>query len=240
MPSGAKKRKAAKRKKEQEEKEKAMGSIPDSPLCPTDDPPPSPPAPLQLQGNDRKDRTAHDDGKTPFATLSQVNEEEGEGVPRSECVAVDLATESSENEVKVQGMAAAAAEEGPPAPKDELGVEIVRSEKGEPCDAEGAKELVIHVEQSDVASKEVKREKASLAETPKEASAVTDPPPSHESEVKAVPLPEEDAVEEQPHASGGAGQGTGTAEMVPNTEVVHRARWWNCCGLLDVLARSER
>nr|XP_029120969.1 proline-, glutamic acid- and leucine-rich protein 1 [Elaeis guineensis] len=256
MPSGAKKRKAAKRKKEQEEKEKAMGSNPDPP----DDPLPSPPALPQPQGNDHKDQTTQEETEsgeleTPFATpLSQVNEEEGEGIPGSERIAVDLATESLENdkreadEVKVRVMAAAAAaEEAFPSPKDELGVEIVRSEKGEPWDAEGAKEPVNPVEQSVVASEEVEREKESLAESPKEALPAVDPPPSHESEVKIVPHPEKDAVEKQPRVSAEARQGSGRAETVATTEVVsrgpqvvHRARWWNCCGLLDVLVHSER
>ncbi|EHA8587601.1 hypothetical protein COCNU_scaffold002762G000010 [Cocos nucifera] len=211
MPSGAKKRKAAKRKKEQQEKEKAMGSFPDPP---TDDPLPSPPAPPQPQGNDHKDRTAQEETEsgeleTPFATpLSQVNEEEGEGILGSECIAVVLATESSENdkreadEVQVQVMAAAAL----PSPKDELGVEIVPSEKGEPWDAEGAKESVIPVEQSVVTSDEVEREKESLAEASKEALTAMDPPPSHESEVKVMPLPEEDVVEEQSLVSREASQ----------------------------------
>lgn len=173
------------------------------------------------------EETESEELQTPFASpMSQVNEEEGKGIPGSECMAVDLATESSENdkreadEVKVQGVAAATAEEALPAPNDELGVEIVRSEKGEPCDAEGAKESGIPVEQSVITSEEVEREKESLVENPQESSAAIDPPPSHEFEVKAVPLPEEDVVEEQPRVSGEASRGVGGAETVPATEVL--------------------
>lgn len=164
---------------------------------------------------------------TPFATpWSRVNEEEGGGIPGSECVAVDLATESSENdkrdavEVEVQGMAAAAAEEVLAAPEDEFGVEIVRSGKGEPCDAQGAEESVIPVEKIVVASEDVEREKDSLAEASKEASAAMGPSPSRESEAKVVPLPEEDVVEERSRASGETSQGGGRAETVPTTDVL--------------------
>ncbi|XP_026656460.2 uncharacterized protein PF11_0207 [Phoenix dactylifera] len=71
--------------------------------------------------------------------------------------------------------------------------------------------------------------------------------PSHEREVKVVPLLDEDVTGTQFCVSGEASQGSRRAETVPSAEVaphaptvMHRARWWNCCGLLDVLVGSER
>ncbi|XP_010916114.1 uncharacterized protein [Elaeis guineensis] len=240
MPSGAKKRKAARRKKE-------MGIHP--PDSPTN------PSPGNGESHDSKGDTS-DEG----------DERKGES-PRSESVAV-AAMDSSENGKEKPGEEIAKVTENPTKEEKEkekekvveeetmaipvsreaedVSVELVQSEKEEAGLGGGGSTEVAEEKSAAVASVVPVHEPVFVTEEVIEATetaAVTSEALAQESEAKSVPIfdtPLAPVVEQsQPRESGELCHESERSEAAPAPLVEHRATWWNCCGLFDVFTSSR-
>ncbi|XP_008784371.2 uncharacterized protein LOC103703333 [Phoenix dactylifera] len=239
MPSGAKKRKAARRKKE-------MGiHLPDSPTNPS---------PGNGESHDSKGETS-DEGE----------ERKGES-PRSESIVT--AMDSSENGKEKPGEETAKVTENPSKEEKEkekvveeetvaipvsreaedVSVELAPSEKEEVGGGGGEGSTEVAEEKTAAAAASVVPVHEPVFVTEEvveaaEAAAVTSEALAHESEVKPVPIfdaPVDPAIEQpQPRESGELCHESERFEASPAPPVEHRATWWNCCGLFDVFTSSR-
>ncbi|CAL9049308.1 unnamed protein product [Musa banksii] len=234
MPSGAKKRKAARRKKEM--------------ALPSADPS------SQDSGHSdelmpAEDSKESDDGSPTSSSSSSSSQEHhrsrsAEELLGSDAVVFDSTAESGKGVAlaeEVEAESPVAVEEAAYtttvesfAESEDVVVEFPKSEKE---DEEVAEESAVLVEKVVALAEEDRRLDEVAAKVLEETSGG----------VKEVPLPDGDEAVDQLGESGDARCVAGKAENLPTAEVspgaapvVHHATWWNCCGLLDVFACSTR
>ncbi|URD86466.1 hypothetical protein MUK42_28454 [Musa troglodytarum] len=209
MPSGAKKRKAARRKKE-------MGQGAHPPHSPTS--PPAPPSPSGDGHRHEEDSASSGEEDAADRETAVVNREEA-AVPVSKEV----------QEVGVEVAPVPASEEA-----QEVGLELVPDglpEAGVVADLPA----VVPADGPSSAKEEVVEVAEPAAETSKTSIDVGSL--SHGTEQKPVPVIN-NLVSQVPRESTELCRGTADSE-VSVTLLERRATWWNCCGLFDVLTGSR-
>ncbi|WOK92562.1 hypothetical protein Cni_G01253 [Canna indica] len=241
MPSGAKKRKAAKRKQQMA-------------VAPAEPPPPPPP-----QGNGHHDdlmprREAKDcDGGSTTSSSSPSSSPREKCCSRSDVellghgsLVIDSTTESDkgaalaqdeESAVVVEEVVFAATAESFPQSEDSS-IEFVKSEKRHDKSVE---EVI--VEKIDSFPLEGSEGDDTAAGFTEEAIKTSD-----EVQVQVVSLPDVDKSIKQPAENRedlcvtGKAESALIAEVAPPSAplIVHRTRWWSCCGLLDFFTDSGR
>ncbi|XP_064993921.1 uncharacterized protein LOC135630706 isoform X1 [Musa acuminata AAA Group] len=213
MPSGAKKRKAARRKKE-------MGQGAHSPHSPTSPPaPPSPSGGGDGHGHHREEDSASSGEEDAADRETAVVKREEAAAPVSKEV----------QEVSVEVAPVPASEES-----QEVGVDLVRDgapEAGVVADFPA----VVPVDGSSSAKEEVVEVAEPAAETSKTSIDVDSL--SHGTEQKPVTVLN-NLVSQVPRENTELCRGTADSE-VSVTLLERRATWWNCCGLFDVLTGSR-
>ncbi|CAL9081634.1 unnamed protein product [Musa textilis] len=228
MPSGAKKRKAARRKKE-------MGQGAHPPHSPT-----SPPAPPSPSGITRAFPLFLCDGHRHAEDSASSGEEDAAdretAVVNREEAAVPVSKEVQEVGVEVAPVPAS--EEA-----QEVGLELVPDglpEAGVVADLPA----VVPADGPSSATEEVVEVAEPAAETSKTSIDVDSL--SHGTEEKPVPVIN-NLVSQVPRESTELCRGTADSEarligftyQVSVTLLERRATWWNCCGLFDVLTGSR-
>ncbi|CAL9067460.1 unnamed protein product [Musa banksii] len=215
MPSGAKKRKAARRKKE-------MGQGAHAPHSPT-----SPPAPPSPSGSTRGgDGHGHHREEDSASSGEEDAADRETAVVKREEAAAPVSKEVQEVSVEVAPVPAS--EEA-----QEVGVNLVRDgapEAGVVADFPA----VVPVDGSSSAKEEV-MEVAQPAADPSKTSIDVDSL-SHGTEQKPVTVLN-NLVSQVPRENTELCRGTADSEAI--TLLERRATWWNCCGLFDVLTGSR-
>ncbi|KAJ8464395.1 hypothetical protein OPV22_026947 [Ensete ventricosum] len=216
MPSGAKKRKAARRKKE-------MGQGAHPPHSPTS--PPAPPSPSG-GGDGHRHGQHHEEDSASSGEEDAADRETAVG--KREEAAVPVPKEVQQVSVEVVAPVPASEE------AQEVGVESVPDgvpEAGVVADLP----VVVPADGLSSAKEEVVEVAEPAAETSKTSIDVDSL--SHGTEQKPVPVLN-NLVSQVPRESTELCRATADSE-VSVTLLERRATWWNCCGLFDVLTGSR-
>ncbi|CAL9767743.1 unnamed protein product [Musa acuminata subsp. burmannicoides] len=219
MPSGAKKRKAARRKKE-------MGQGAHAPHSPTSPPAPPSPSGTTRGGDGHGHRHGHHREEDSASSGEEDAADRETAVVKREEAAAPVSKEVQEVSVEVAPVPAS--EEA-----QEVGVDLVRDgapEAGVVADFPA----VVPVDGSSSAKEEVVEVAEPAAETSKTSIDVDSL--SHGTEQKPVPVLN-NLVSQVPRENTELCRGTADSEAI--TLLERRATWWNCCGLFDVLTGSR-
>ncbi|KAH7658352.1 Multi-copper polyphenol oxidoreductase protein [Dioscorea alata] len=258
MPSGAKKRKAAKKKKEM--------AVPHQPDSPTDRP----------HGNGERESGSEEEGERAMESHGVDGSENGAGEENREEIkevmgsgeAEDVAVEAVEV-VEVVEVKEKVEEKLEPEKEEEedgqivavpivqvssVNEEVVEAIEGLAEEADAAVEAVVLKEMVEKTAAKEREEvivvavPEKISEQPSEsgerlAEKISEPP-MESPEDTPVAVPEKigerpsDSDERLPETK--SREIPGTAEADPAPLVAHRATLWNCCGLLEVFFGSQR
>ncbi|XP_009388736.2 uncharacterized protein LOC135583640 isoform X1 [Musa acuminata AAA Group] len=222
MPSGAKKRKAARRKKV-EETEQGLGHPPDSPTNASPD-----------NNHDGKEKTSSSSSSSSSSDEEVEQEERRE--PAAAVEMEDNATGNDDGE-KLEEVAVPVSTEA-----GVVSVEFLKAEKSEVAVEESAAAAatavtVVLIDAPVPVDEEVVE--AAEAATGTLVTWLEIDSLTHETDAKPAAALEETPVSESPRPSGELCHSTENIEPTPAPVAELRASWWNCCGLFDVLTASK-